>query len=533
VTTGSAQTLRFVLGDQLSEGLSSLADIDRDRDIVLMAEVMNECTYVRHHPKKIVFVLSAMRHFAERLRRAGATVDYRALDDDEPADSLRAALLAACRHHRPRRIVVTEPGEWRVLKDMRGWAEATDVPVEIRDDDRFLCRHEMFRRWAGGRKQLRMEYFYRDMRRRTGILVDRDGEPEGGRWNFDASNRKPLPAGAPPPAPESIAADTITQAVIAVVKERFASHFGDIEPFGFAVTAEDAGRLFEAFVQRALPLFGDYQDAMRTGEATLYHSVCSIYLNAGLLDPLAMCRRVEAAYRAGDVPLNAAEGFIRQILGWREYVRGIYWLKMPAYAETNFFDAHRALPEFYWTADTDMACIRACITQTRDNAYAHHIQRLMVTGTFALLAGIEPSQVCEWYLEVYADAYEWVELPNTHGMALFADGGVLASKPYAASGKYINRMSNYCRDCRYDVKATEGAEACPFNLLYWAFLDAHRTPLAKNRRMTLIYRTLDRMAPERLNRIRAEATRFLDRVAPAPPVGAPANPDARPARKSQ
>jgi deoxyribodipyrimidine photolyase-related protein len=526
VTTASVNTLRFVLGNQLSEGLSSLADIDRDTDVVLMAEVMDECTYVRHHPKKIVFILSAMRHFAEQLRASGVSVDYRALDGDEPADSLRGALKAACRRHRPRRIVVTEPGEWRVLEDMRGWADATAVPVDIRDDDRFLCGHEMFRRWAGGRKQLRMEYFYRDMRRRTGILVDRDGKPEGDRWNFDASNRKALPAGARPPAPETIAPDTITQAVIAVVRDRFASHFGAIEPFGFAVTAEDAARLFDAFVERALPLFGDYQDAMRTGEATLYHSVCSLYLNAGLLDPLVLCQRVEAAYRSGDVPLNAAEGFIRQLLGWREYVRGVYWLKMPAYVETNFFEAHRPLPEFYWTADTDMACVRACVTQTRDNAYAHHIQRLMVTGNFALLAGIEPSHVCEWYLEVYADAYEWVELPNTHGMALFADGGVLASKPYAASGKYINRMSDYCRHCRYDVKATEGPDACPFNLLYWFFLDAHRKRLAGNRRMTLIYRSLDRMAPERLERIRSEAGRFLDRVAPVPTGDASSNPDA-------
>jgi deoxyribodipyrimidine photolyase-related protein len=309
----------------------------------------------------------------------------------------------------------------------------------------------------------------------------------------------------------------VTRQVLDLVRARFAYHFGEPEPFRFAVTAADAEHAFEHFVRTALPRFGDYQDAMRQGEPTLFHAVIALYLNVGLLDPLAVCRRVEKAYGLGRVPLNAAEGFIRQILGWREYMRGLYWHLMPAYAETNFFEAHRPLPDFYWTGDTDMACLRECITQTRRHAYAHHIQRLMVTGNFALLAGLAPKEVCAWYLVVYADAFEWVELPNTHGMALFADGGVLASKPYAASGKYIDRMSDYCRTCRYDVTATTGETACPFNVLYWDFLERNRAKLAGNPRIAMMYRTLDRLPQAKRAAIAAAAKRFLDALTPAPP----------------
>ncbi len=508
-------TLRFVLGDQLSPNLASLADIDPDTDVVLMVEAVGECTYVRHHVKKIVFVLSAMRHFAEALRRTGIEVDYRRLTDVDNTGSFRGELLRAVHRHRPARVVVTEPGEWRVLDDMRDWQAEIGIPVEIRDDDRFLASRSDFAAWADGRKSLRMEYFYRDMRRKTGLLLDDAGGPLGGKWNLDSENRRRLPDGARPPEPARFEPDPMTRDVIECVRDRFDEHFGDIEPFWFAVTEADAEQAFAHFAATALPLFGDYQDAMKQGEKTLYHAVIGLYLNAGLLDPLAVCRRVDAEYRRGRVPLNAAEGFIRQIIGWREYVRGVYWLKMPGYAETNFFDAGRPLPAFYWTAETQMNCLRQCITQTREEAYAHHIQRLMVTGNFALLAGIAPKAVCEWYLCVYADAYEWVELPNTHGMALFADGGVLGSKPYAASGKYIDRMSDYCRHCHYSVKETSGRNACPFNVLYWNFVAGNRDRLAGNPRMAMIYRTLDRMSPERLDAIRQQARAFLDAMDPA------------------
>ncbi len=502
--------LRFVLGDQLSRDLSSLGDLDPAADVVLMTEVMGECTYVRHHPKKIVFILSAMRHFAQVLRDKGINVDYRTLDDPHNTHSFRSELVAAVRRHAPERVVVTEPGEWRIWEDMQSWETACGVPVELRPDDRFIASHRFFSTWACGRRQLRMEFFYREMRKRTGLLMEDSGEPVGARWNFDADNRRRLPDSLQLPPPSRFAADVSTRAVIDLVQSRFTQHFGDVEPFEFAVSADDAETAFSQFLRNALPHFGDYQDAMRQNAPTLYHARIGLYLNAGLLDPIDVCRRAEAEFKAGRAPLNAVEGFIRQILGWREYVRGIYWLKMPGYAATNYLGASRPLPAFWWTGETEMNCLAQCIGQTKREAYAHHIQRLMVTGNFALLAGLAPKEVCEWYLIVYADAYEWVELPNTHGMALFADGGIMASKPYAASGKYIDRMSDYCRHCQYDVRRATGPGACPFNFLYWNFLAENRDRLRSNQRMTLILKNLDQMPAERLAAIREQAQAFLN-----------------------
>ena len=509
----AAATLRVILGDQVTEGIAALRDLERGHDVVLMAEVEAEATYVRHHPKKIALVFSAMRHFAGALRDDGVTVDYVALDDPGNGGSLRRVVADAVRRHGATRVVVTEPGEYRLRHDMATWQDDCGVPVEIRDDDRFLCTRAEFAAWAQGRRQLRMEYFYREMRRRHHILLDDGGEPIGGRWNFDADNRKPPADGLSPPEPLRFDPDDVTEAVLAVVRRHYADrHFGDLEPFWFAVTKSQAEAAFAHFVETALPSFGDYQDAMVQGEPTLFHAVTGLYLNLGLLDPLAVIRRVEQAYHDGAVPLNAAEGFIRQILGWREYVRGTYWHHMPDYAETNHLGADRPLPDFYWTGDTDMNCLAQCIGQTRREAYAHHIQRLMVTGNFALLYGARPEEVCEWYLVVYADAYEWVELPNTHGMALFADGGIMASKPYAASGAYINRMSDYCRNCRYAVAKKTGPDACPFNYLYWNFLIENDDKLRGNPRMATMYRTLDRMSTERVDTIRRDAARLFDRL---------------------
>jgi deoxyribodipyrimidine photolyase-related protein len=436
-------------------------------------------------------------------------VDYVRLDDPANTQTLTGELVRAVARHGATRVVCTAPGEWRVLELMQGFEAAAGVPVELRDDDRFLCDLGWFRRWAQDRKQLRMEFFYREMRRASGLLMTGD-EPEGGRWNLDAENRKPLPRGVVPPPPPRFPPDAITREVLALVAARFSDHFGSLDAFAWPVTAQDAQAMLADFVAHRLQHFGDYQDAMATDEPTLFHALISTSLNCGLLLPLEACRAAEAAYRAGRVPLNAAEGFIRQILGWREYVRGLYWLKMPQYAATNALGATRPLPWFYWSGETDMACLRAAIGQTRDLAYAHHIQRLMVTGNFALLAGLDPSQVNEWYLAVYADAYEWVELPNTHGMALHADGGVMASKPYAASGAYINRMSDYCRGCRYDVKQAEGEDACPFNALYWDFLARHQQRFAANTRLAMPLNTLRKMAPEKLARLRARAAAFLE-----------------------
>lgn len=503
--------LRLVLGDQLSPGLSSLSD-SKPGDVILLAEVAEEATYVRHHKKKIAFLFSAMRHFADELRGAGHDVRYVKLNDAGNAGSLRGEVARALEQVPGLTgIVVTKPGEWRLLSDMEMWRDLFEVPVELRDDTRFIVPLTEFFAWAKGRKQLRMEFFYREVRRKTGLLMDGD-EPAGGQWNFDHDNRKRLPKSLTPPPRFLPEADALTREVIELVAQRFPDHFGDFEPWVFATTRAGAEAARDHFIGEILPGFGDWQDAMAKGEPWMWHSLLSVYINCGLLDPLDVCRRAEAEWRAGRAPLNAVEGFVRQIIGWREYVRGIYWLKMPAYAETNTLAAHRPLPDFYWTGETDMRCMTEAIGQTKRHAYAHHIQRLMVTGNFALIAGLDPAMVNEWYLLVYADAYEWVELPNTHGMALHADGGLMASKPYAASGNYINKMSDYCGSCAYDVKQKAGPKACPFNYLYWDFIDRNRERLSGNPRMSLIYKALDQLDPEALVAMRQDAGTFLDKV---------------------
>jgi deoxyribodipyrimidine photolyase-related protein len=504
--------LRLVLGDQLTRDVSALDGIDPARDVILMAEVHDETVYVPHHKQKIAFILSAMRHFAEELRAEGLTVDYVKLDDPANSGSLTGEVARALARRTADRVVVTEPGEWRVLEMMRQWGEALHVPVEIRDDDRFFCSRGRFARWAGARKSYRMEFFYREMRRETGLLMDGD-DPVGGQWNFDHDNRKALPPSVTPPRHERFAPDAITRDVLALVAQRFSAHFGELDTFGWATTREGALEALRRFIAERLPLYGDYQDAMKQDEPFLFHATISPYLNCGLLTPREVCVAAELAFRKGQAPLNAVEGFIRQILGWREYCRGIYWLRMPDYAATNALDARRPLPWCYWSGETQMNCIAQVVNETRANAYAHHIQRLMITGNFALIASLDPAQVEEWYLAVYADAYEWVELPNTHGMSLFADGGLLASKPYAASGAYIDRMSDYCRGCAYDVRKKSGPGACPFNLLYWRFMIVNQERLANNPRMAMPYRTLAKMTPERRADIVQESEAFLHSLA--------------------
>ena len=505
-------TLRLVLGDQLSLQLSSLTDADKSEDVILLAEVQEEATYVRHHKKKIAFLFAAMRHFAGELKTAGHQVRYIRLDDPANQGSLRAEVARALEELPGlKRLVVTKPGEWRLLQDMERWSDLFAVPVELRDDTRFIVSLKEFNAWASGRKQLRMEYFYREVRRKTGLLMDGD-QPEGGQWNYDTENRKRLPRSMATPPRFLPEADALTREVMTLVAERFPDHFGDLEPWVFATTRAGAEQARDHFLSEILPGFGDWQDAMARGELWMWHSLLSVYLNCGLLDPLDVCRRAEAEWKAGRAPLNAVEGFIRQVIGWREYVRGIYWLNMPGYAEMNALEAHHPLPEFYWTGKTRMRCMAEAIGQTQRHAYAHHIQRLMITGNFALLAGLSPAQVNEWYLLVYADAYEWVELPNTHGMALHADGGLMASKPYAASGNYISKMSDYCEGCSYDVKRRTGEKACPFNFLYWDFIARHEARFRNNPRMAVICKSLSRMSASEVAEIRAEATGFLREI---------------------
>jgi deoxyribodipyrimidine photolyase-related protein len=514
--------LRIVLGDQLSLDLSALVDLDPGRDIVLMMEVAEEGTYVRHHKQKIVLVLSAMRHFAEALRQRGVTIDYVKLDAAENAGSFTGEVRRAVARYRPSRIVVTEPSEWRVQAVVEGWEALTGTPVEVRLDDRYFASRGRFATWARGRRGWRMEHFYREMRREHGLLMEGE-QPAGGQWNYDQENRKRLPARTVPPVRRRFAPDATTRAVMVLVERRFPDHFGELEEFGWPVTRAQALAALDDFVAHGLPNFGDYQDAMKAGAPFLFHSLLAPALNLGLLSPREVCAAAEAAWRSGAAPLNAVEGFVRQILGWREYVRGVYWSLMPGYAARNGLVATRQLPAFYWTGDTDMRCLREAIGGTARHAYSHHIQRLMVTGNFALLAGVAPREIERWYLAVYADAFEWVEMPNTLGMAVFADGGQMASKPYAASGAYIDRMSDFCSGCAYDVKQKTGPEACPFNYLYWAFLIRQKDRLSGNPRMAMPYRTLAGWSRERQAAVLNEADAFLDRFdedVPGPTAGA-------------
>jgi len=473
-----------------------------------MMEVAHEADHVPHHRTKLVFLFSAMRHFAEELREAGWTVDYVELTDAENAGDFTGEVKRALARHDIDQVRVCEPSVYRVLETVKSWEAALGLPVSISFDDRFIATKDEFAEWAQGRKQFRMEYFYREMRRKTGLLMA-DDKPEGGQWNFDKDNRKPAKSGMDFPAPFRVEPDDITQAVIEMVSVRFESRIGNMDGFFWAVTRAGALQALEYFLDHALPNFGDYQDAMMGGEAFLFHSLLSPYLNAGLLGPLEICKAVETRYLAGDAPINAAEGYIRQIIGWREYVRGIYWLKMPSYVLENHLKAKRPLPDFYWTGETDMNCLKQTIIQTLEHAYAHHIQRLMITGNFALLIGADPQAVHEWYLSVYLDAFEWVELPNTLGMSQFADGGLLGSKPYASSGAYINRMSNYCGDCRYNVKNRVGDDACPFNALYWHFMARNEDVLRGNNRLAMPYRNLDKMDAEIRHGLMEQADAFL------------------------
>jgi deoxyribodipyrimidine photolyase-related protein len=504
-------TLIPVLGDQLSASLSALAAADRSSAVVLMMEVSAEATSVRHHQKKIAFLFSAMRHFGDELRAAGWTVDYVRIDDPANIQSFDGEIARAATRHAASAIITTEAGEWRVIDSQRGWGALTGLPCHILADDRFIGSRDEFSAWAEGRKRFVMEDFYRIMRRKTGVLMD-GANPAGGAWNFDAENRKSPAKGMAYPPPRAFAPDAITSNVLTVVAARFGNHFGDLLPFGYAVTREQALASLDDFIEHRLPQFGDFQDAMVAGQDGLFHSHLSPLINAGLLLPLEVCRAAEVAYRAGRVPINAAEGFIRQILGWREYVRGIHWIAGPAYTARNHLNATRDLPDFYWTGATDMRCLSEAVGATKRNAHAHHIQRLMVLGNFAMLIGVDPHQVHEWFLAVYDDAYEWVETPNVIGMSQFADGGLMGSKPYAAGGAYINRMSDYCRGCRYQVKDRTGPGACPFNSLYWDFLARNRDVLGSNHRLLRMYDGWDRFAPAEQAAIRAQVAEFLSKL---------------------
>ena len=499
--------LVLILGDQLSDQMAALREADRLRDVVMLAEVASETDYVPHHPKKIAFLFAAMRKFAAQLQGAGWRVLYTRLDDPENAGSIPGEILRRAAETGAAEVLATEPGEWRLISAL----EDCPLPVHQFPDTRFLCSHAEFEAWAEGRKELRMEWFYREMRRKTGLMMEGD-TPAGGRWNYDQENRKPAPNGARFAGPMRFEPDAETEAVLALVEARFGGNFGTLRPFWFATTRDQALAALAHFIVQDLPDFGDFQDAMLAGDRFLAHSVLSMYLNAGLLSWQDICAAVVEAWEAGDAPVNAAEGYVRQVIGWREYMRGIYFREGPDYTRRNALGLSRALPGFFWTGETRMACLKATIAQTRDEAYAHHIQRLMVTGNFALLAGVDPYEVHEWYLAVYADAYEWVEAPNVIGMSQFADGGIVGSKPYVSGGGYLQRMSDYCNQCAYDVGEKTGEMACPYNYLYWSFLHEHRDRFGKNPRMAQMYRTWMKMSDEKRAATLASAAAFLAKL---------------------
>lgn len=506
----SLRHLVLILGDQLNMDASALADFDPAQDAIWMAEVMQESTHVQSSKQRSTLFLSAMRHFAQAIQDRAWPLYYTKLDDAGNAGTLAAELDKAIQASSPQQLVMTAPGEWRVLQSLRSVAKKNNLALDVRDDTYFFSTVREFAEHAKGRKQLRQEFFYRELRQKTGILMD-GKKPVGGQWNFDEDNRGSFGKAGPGLLPQALRfePDPVTQDVMKLVNEKLASNPGNLNSFGWPVTREQALKALESFIQHRLPFFGLYQDAMWEGEVWLYHSHIASALNLKLLHPKEVVKAAEGAYEQGHAPLPAVEGFVRQILGWREYVRGIYWTQMPEYLERNELQASAHLPAFYWTGETDMACLRDAISQTLNHGYAHHIQRLMVTGLYALLLGVAPKEVHAWYLGVYVDAVEWVELPNTLGMSQFADGGVMASKPYVASGKYIDRMSNHCKGCRYNPALSTGETACPFTTLYWDFLNRHVDVLAKNPRMLMQLKNLNRLSTEDRQAIAEQANSFM------------------------
>ncbi|OTL18786.1 cryptochrome/photolyase family protein [Acinetobacter pittii] len=487
--------MRFglILGDQLNHQLATLKYLNRNEDVILMAEVLEETSYVAHHPQKIALIFSAMRHFAKELKAQGWKIRYHTFKRESHIKKLVDFIALQQQHFSANTLVITQCGEYRLQHEIEtSWANKLKLPVMCLEDDRFFYTVEQFKRWANKYKTLRMEYFYREMRKQTHYLMH-DQQPVGGQWNFDQANRKAWLGNPSLPSKLAFEHDQIDIDVIQLVKKEFSQHIGNINSFQWATTRQNALLALDHFISNILPHFGDYQDAMVYGSDFMFHSLLSPYLNCGLLLPKEVCDAAQTAYYSRQAPLNAVEGFIRQILGWREYVRGIYWLSMPDYSDQNILHASTPLPQYYWTGNTKMACMAECFRNTFAHGYAHHIQRLMITGNFALLAGVIPSEICKWYLAVYVDAYEWVELPNTLGMAMYADGGIMASKPYAASGNYVHKMSNYCQHCTYNVKTKTESDSCPFNSLYWYFMSRHEAIFRQNPRMAMVYKNLDRM----------------------------------------
>jgi deoxyribodipyrimidine photolyase-related protein len=514
-----------ILGDQLTLDNPALEDFDPAQDVILMVEARFESEQVWSHKARIVLFLSAMRHFQEALLKKypeNSQLIYLKIGTHE-FTTLQAAWAHYLHALKPQKIVICEPGEYRIEQELIALCHTTNTPLAIRDDTHFMCSKADFMRYAtdgknGYKKELRMEFFYRKMREKFNVLMESDA-PVGGAWNYDAENRKAFGKTGPqhlPTAPK-ISIDAITQAVMEDVQKSFSNHPGSLEHFIWPVTREAALSFLNYFIRNKLAGFGDHQDAMwqtTLGEKNpyLWHSLLASSLNLKLLDPREVIAAAENAYKNQQCSLASAEGFIRQILGWREFIRGVYWLDMPNIAEANHFNHTRALPDWYWTGNTQMNCMRQTIQESFEYGYAHHIQRLMVTGMFGILAELNPREVEAWYLAVYVDAVEWVELPNVAGMALYANGGRFTSKPYVASGAYIKRMSNYCSNCKYKPVIKTGHDACPTTTLYWNFLMKHYDTFSRNPRTALMTKNVDRFTPEEIEAIQTHAQNLLNHL---------------------
>ncbi|CAB5107081.1 deoxyribodipyrimidine photolyase-related protein [Olavius algarvensis associated proteobacterium Delta 3] len=503
------RNLILVFGDQLDAGSAAFDGFDAGEDAVVMMEVKKEATYVPQHKIRIALFFSAMRHFADDLKERGYTVYYAMLDDPNNRGSFGAEITRWVNKTRPECLICVRPGDFRVLESVQKAAKRVDCKLEVRPDRHFMSTIDDFKNFAKGRKSLILETFYRKMRRDHDILMT-GKDPVGGQWNFDKDNRGVFGKKGPPKikAPRSFRPDPTTRDVMKLVERAFPDSPGRLDNFDYPVTRKQALAALKDFVTHRLTHFGTYQDAMVTDHPYLYHSRLSCVLNLHLLDPRKTIDDAVGAYRDKNAPINSVEGFVRQILGWREFVRGVYWLKMPEYAEMNALEADLPMPAFMWTAETEMHCIRQCIEQLIDTAYAHHIQRLMVMGLFLLLLGVRPYEVHQWHLSMYADAIDWVSLPNVLGMSQYGDGGIIGTKPYSATGNYINKMSNYCPDCIYDYKTSIGDNACPFTTLYWDFLARNRKRLSNNPRMGLQLRNLARKSDSGLKKIRKAADRL-------------------------
>jgi deoxyribodipyrimidine photolyase-related protein len=496
--------LHFVLGDQLDRKAPSLRDCDRDTDVVLMTEVKQEAEHVPSHRQRTVLFLSAMRHFALQLAGDGFRVRYISLDDPANTHAFDTELVRAIGKLSPGLVTVIKPGEHRVEKIISDACAGAGIPLDILTDDSFTCSLDAFDTWAQGRTNLVMEFFYRQRRRELNLLVT-DGKPEGGRWNYDKENRHAFKSPPWIPAPYTPRPDRITEDVCQLVARKLPVAYGSLDHFRWPVDRGQARRALKKFIEERLPSFGTYEDALWSGEPILFHSALSSSLNLKLLSPRECVEAAVRAYEKGAATLNNVEGFVRQVIGWREFMRGVYYREGPDYTQRNGLGQTGKLPLFFWDADTEMTCLHYCIGEVIAYGYGHHIARLMVIGNFALIAGVHPRAVHEWFLGMYVDAVEWVTAPNVVGMSQHADHGVVATKPYAASGKYIKRMSNYCENCRYDVHKRTGNNACPFNTFYWDFLLRHQERFRRNQRMKLVLRNIDSMDKAEKRKIAREA----------------------------